>query len=116
MTTMLTPQQAYLAQATILEQSLTTLSPGHPCHDAMLSAIKLLRQAAGHEVSAKPDNTGVAIIDRGYHWLEITPNSPRGSKVQLVNREYGVATYGKLLSKEPHFTHWAPLPTFSPEV
>lgn len=53
-----------------------------------------------------------ASIDRGYHWRPIDSNTPRGVKMQLINKFSGVAVYGTLGADVPWFTHWAPLPTF----
>ena len=49
-------------------------------------------------------------IDREYHWREIDKDTPRGVKLQLIDRSAGVAHYGHYTGH--HFTHWAPLPTF----
>lgn len=51
-------------------------------------------------------------IDPEYHWREIDKDTPRGVKLQLINKSAGVAHYGALISSDRHFTHWAPLPTF----
>lgn len=53
-----------------------------------------------------------AAVDREYHWMPIDTNTPRGRKVQLINRNAGVATYGALETDPGWWTHWAPLPTF----
>lgn len=45
-------------------------------------------------ITKTTDNT--AVIDKGYHWIPINADTPRGSKVQLINRDYGVAQYGVL--------------------
>lgn len=58
---------------------------------------------------------GAAAIDRGYHWRRIDDNTPLGTKLQLVNKSAGVATYGRIYSRDPWWTHWAPLPTFEKE-
>lgn len=58
------------------------------------------------------DSTRTASVDRGYHWQPITPSTPRGVKMQLINRSAGVATYGKLETDAGFWTHYAPLPTF----
>ncbi len=55
---------------------------------------------------------GDATIDRNYHWIPIDANAPLGTKVQLINKRDGVATYGQIFSHNSHWTHWAPLPTF----
>jgi len=51
-------------------------------------------------------------IDPEYHWREIDKDTPRGVKIQLINKADGVAMYGALISSDRYFTHWAPLPTF----
>lgn len=52
------------------------------------------------------------VIDPSYHWQPIS-TAPLGKKVQLINKDAGVAVYGQAnASKEQFFTHWAPLPTF----
>ena len=53
-----------------------------------------------------------AVVDTEYHWRPINPDTPRGTKLQLISRKHGVATYGSISSNETFFTHWAPLPTF----
>lgn len=62
------------------------------------------------------DNTRAAVVDRGYHWRLIDTRTPRGQKLQLINRASGVAVYGTLGSGPTEFTHWAPLPTFDKGV
>lgn len=59
-----------------------------------------------------PDSTRFAVVDTLYHWRPIDASTPRGSKLQLINRSAGVATYGSLGTDPCHWTHWAPLPTF----
>ena len=58
----------------------------------------------------------VAVIDPEYHWQIITPQTPRGAKLQLINSHSGVATYGILGHNPGFWTHWAPLPTFLKEM
>lgn len=50
-------------------------------------------------------------IDREYHWREIDKDTPRGVKLQLINKSAGVAHYSQYMGDD-YFTHWAPLPTF----
>lgn len=50
-------------------------------------------------------------VDREYYWRPIV-TCPVGVKVQLINRRYGVATYGQHTGKNCWWTHWAPLPVF----
>ena len=58
------------------------------------------------------DSSRAALVDKGYLWRPITPATPRGTKLQLINRGAGVATYGAL-GGAFFWTHWAPLPTFA---
>lgn len=59
------------------------------------------------------DNSDCAVVDRAYHWLPIDEFTPRSTKLQLINRQFGVANYGVLTPQtERFYTHWAPLPTF----
>jgi hypothetical protein len=51
-------------------------------------------------------------VDKTYYWQPIA-TCPRGVKVQLINRNYGVAVYGQYNGKEGFWTHWAPLPVFN---
>lgn len=44
-----------------------------------------------------------------YYWLPIDTNTPRGVKLQLLGKG-GVAVYGTWNSKDPFYTHWAPVP------
>ena len=46
-------------------------------------------------------------------WIPIDKNTPRGVKLQLINKEYGVAAYGRLTSHNDYYTHWAPLPAWA---
>ena len=65
-------------------------------------------------ISHSSDNA--AVVDKGYHWIPINADTPRGSKVQLINRDYGVAQYGVLDTHNKFgYTHWAPCPTFAKE-
>jgi hypothetical protein len=58
------------------------------------------------------DSTKAAVVDKSYHWRPITKDTPRGQKLQLINRRYGIAQYGELHTGNTWFTHWCPLPTF----
>lgn len=60
----------------------------------------------------KTTSDGAATVDMTYFWRPIDNNTPRGTKLQLINRRDGVAHYGQFFGKDPHWTHWAPLPTF----
>jgi hypothetical protein len=103
----------YLNHAQKIDAELATIPVGHPLRELLDTAALLLHEAATDRApSSDRDNTHVALIDKGYHWNLIGPQSPHGSKAQLVNRRYGVAIYGSISSRDQFFTHWAPLPTF----
>ena len=56
------------------------------------------------------------MVDRNYPWLKINKDTPRGPKLQLINRAANVAQYGVLDAKNKFgYTHWAPCPTFAKE-
>lgn len=59
------------------------------------------------------DSSRTALVDKGYPWRPVTSDTPRGTKLQLINRAAGVATYGTLGGGASFWTHWAPLPTFA---
>ena len=52
-------------------------------------------------------------IDRDTQWLQIDERTPRGVKLQLINKTAGVAHYGQLQRGDTFYTHWFPLPTFN---
>lgn len=61
------------------------------------------------------DSSSSAVVDQSYYWLPIDSNTPRACKLQLINKQAGVAMYGILdyTSVEDMFwTHWCPLPKF----
>ena len=62
----------------------------------------------------KPNTAKTALVDKAYHWRKITPSTPRGVKLQLINRPAGVACQGSLGTHPGFWTHWCPLPTFDP--
>lgn len=105
--------QNYLDHAQKIDQALLEISTDHPLRALLEESSRMLAHAAdGRCTNNDHDNTRVALIDRRYHWREIDSLTPRGSKVQLINRWSGVAIYGTIGSHEKFFTHWAPLPTF----
>lgn len=59
------------------------------------------------------DSTGAAMVDRHYHWERITDKTPRGRKMQLINRADGVAQYGILKEGDNRYTHYKEIPTFA---
>lgn len=63
-------------------------------------------------MTIKETHDKAATVDSQYHWRPIDEDTPIGTKVQLINRRYGVATYGQVYSSDTFWTHWAPLPTF----
>jgi hypothetical protein len=62
----------------------------------------------------KSTSDRAATVDTAYHWIPVGPDTPRGTKVQLIDRRLGVAVYGHY-STGSDWTHWAPLPTFKKE-
>lgn len=62
----------------------------------------------------KLTNDGAAAVDQSYFWRRVGPGTPRGTKVQLIDRRLGVAVYGQWSPGTP-WTHWAPLPKFDPQ-
>lgn len=53
-----------------------------------------------------------AVVDDAQKWHPIDKRTPRGAKLQLINRKAGVATYGVLRERDDYWTHWAPMPVF----
>lgn len=53
----------------------------------------------------------VVAVNSATKWQRITANTPRGIKLQLINRRDGVAMYG-LHRPGDEYTHWFPAPTF----
>lgn len=51
-------------------------------------------------------------INRDTKWIPIDEHTPRGVKLQVINRHAGVAQYGVLHTNNTFYTHWFPLPTF----
>lgn len=52
-----------------------------------------------------------AAVDQNYFWKRIDKDTPKGVKLQLINRALGVASYG-MYTGGVYWTHWAPLPRF----
>ena len=55
---------------------------------------------------------GAAVISTQTKWLPISADTPRGVKLQLISKKYGVAHLGVLLASNKYYTHWHPLPSF----
>ena len=62
--------------------------------------------------SFKLNSTSTVAVATDVYWMPIDQDTPRGVKLQLCSKKYGVATYGVCGHKELHFDHWAPLPKF----
>jgi hypothetical protein len=45
-------------------------------------------------------------------WKPITKSTPRGTRLQLINRGAGVPVYGSVALHEDFFTHYCEIPTF----
>lgn len=52
-----------------------------------------------------------AAVTNDVKWKRIDEHTPRGVKLQLIAKPYGVAQYG-IHTPNKFFTHWAPAPTF----
>lgn len=50
-------------------------------------------------------------VDTQVRWRPVGPDTPRGVKLLLINRQAGVATFGQYVPGG-WWTHWAPLPVF----
>lgn len=74
------------------------------------------RKARESAQATGTDSSGAAQVDYSYAWRPIDDNTPRGTKLQLISRRDGVATYGHLGTDAGFWTHWAPLPTFRTEA
>lgn len=59
------------------------------------------------------NSTKTVAIDPAVHWRPIDADTPRGVKVQVINRKDNVAHYSIILPNNVHWTHWAHLPTFA---
>ena len=63
----------------------------------------------------KLTNDKAAMVDTKIKWIPVTTViPPRGAKVLLINRKFGVAVLGPW-SPDEEWTHWHPLPTFLTE-
>ena len=60
----------------------------------------------------KLTHDGAAAVSPGTKWIKIGPDTPRGTKLQLISRKYGVAQSGLYTPEEKFFTHWHAFPTF----
>ena len=65
-------------------------------------------------MTEKLDSTKSALVDKDAYWKRITPDTPRGKKMFLINKTAGSATYGSIAGNEKFFTHYFPLPVFDP--
>ena len=61
----------------------------------------------------RPTTDKAALVDTTYHWRELDADTPRGVKLQLINRPANVAAYSTLGAPPWFWTRWAPLPTFA---
>jgi len=51
-----------------------------------------------------------AAVATDFHWIPVDADTPRGVKVLLIHRAYGVAVIGFYTGVPNFWTHWAPLP------
>ena len=99
-----------------LRRSMAWTGPGpepegytHHTYPGFASAV----EKAMEHVPAEHILTKSAAVSTTQAWLPIDQDTPRGVKLQLISRPAGVATYGTLTAKVSHFTHWAPLPSWT---
>lgn len=59
----------------------------------------------------KLTSDGAAAVNTKFFWIPVGPDTPRGVKLQLINRKDGVAHYGHYTVGAP-YTHWQALPVF----
>lgn len=54
----------------------------------------------------------MAAVNKNLYWLPINYNTPKGVKIQLINRKNGVAVYGEWYPGSD-WTHWQGCPVFA---
>lgn len=60
----------------------------------------------------KISSDGSALVNPTQVWVKISPETPQGVKLLLINEHAGCATIGIYDKNESHFTHYAGLPAF----
>lgn len=60
----------------------------------------------------KKSSDGLATVSNETFWKPVDANTPRGTKVWLINKSSGSATTGQYTGPDSWFTHWFPLPRF----
>lgn len=63
-------------------------------------------------VDSRLSSDGAALVNPRAQWKKITAETPRGVKLQLINKTAGVAHYGMLDSANDFYTHYCELPVF----
>ena len=63
-------------------------------------------------MNIRPSTDRSTVVNLDTKWIPIDANTPRGTKLQLINIAAGVAHYGQLQAGDTFYTHWFPLPTF----
>lgn len=58
------------------------------------------------------NSDSIAVISLDTQWIPIDEHTPRGAKLQLISKKYGVAQYGIHMPGDMYFTHWYPMPSF----
>ena len=56
------------------------------------------------------NNAKTVAVSTEQHWSPIDADTPKGVKVQLINKDSNVCAYGTLRTNELFWTHWAPVP------
>ena len=62
------------------------------------------------------NTAGTVAVATDTYWEPITKETPRGVKMQCIDKRSGVANITVLRSDENFFTHWAPLPKWKDDV
>jgi len=63
----------------------------------------------------KLTSDGAAAVAPDVHWLPLTPATPIGARMLLIERSQGIAHVRQHFTGDG-FTHWFPLPTFPKDL
>ena len=61
----------------------------------------------------KISSDGAAAVAPDIKWLRIDEHTPRGVKMLLISKQFGIAQIGSHKPYDGFFSHWHPLPTFT---
>lgn len=60
----------------------------------------------------KLNNDRTAAVSTDAYWMPIDNDTPRGVKLMLISKAYGVAQIGIHFASGTFFDYWHPLPKF----